>query len=161
MSLTSHSPRLPLPIAIASISFALSVPPSSLSHLYPRAPLPPKSPPPIPFPCQVAELIERDLILLGCTAIEDKLQEGVPQCIETLQRAGIKIWILTGDKMETAINIAYGGEEALGGGWEEGGQGGQALLAKLYLEWMARMASKVTDPFFSDARRRASLATPS
>ncbi|KAK7840839.1 phospholipid-transporting atpase 3 [Quercus suber] len=55
----------------------------------------------------VAELIEKDLILIGCTAIEDKLQEGVPACIETLSRAGIKIWVLTGDKMETAINIAY------------------------------------------------------
>uniref|UniRef100_A0A0D9XJM8 Phospholipid-transporting ATPase n=1 Tax=Leersia perrieri TaxID=77586 RepID=A0A0D9XJM8_9ORYZ len=42
-----------------------------------------------------------------CTAIEDKLQEGVPACIETLSAAGIKIWVLTGDKMETAINIAY------------------------------------------------------
>lgn len=57
---------------------------------------------------QVAELIEKDLILIGCTAIEDKLQEGVPACIETLSRAGIKMWVLTGDKMETAINIAYG-----------------------------------------------------
>jgi P-type E1-E2 ATPase len=57
---------------------------------------------------QVAELIENDLILIGSTAIEDKLQEGVPRCIETLQRAGIKIWVLTGDKIETAINIAYG-----------------------------------------------------
>ncbi|XP_030499413.1 phospholipid-transporting ATPase 3 isoform X3 [Cannabis sativa] len=56
---------------------------------------------------EVAELIEKDLILVGCTAIEDKLQEGVPSCIETLSRAGIKIWVLTGDKMETAINIAY------------------------------------------------------
>lgn len=56
----------------------------------------------------MAELIEKDLILIGCTAIEDKLQEGVPTCIETLSRAGIKIWVLTGDKMETAINIAYG-----------------------------------------------------
>ncbi|XP_042005369.1 phospholipid-transporting ATPase 3-like [Salvia splendens] len=56
---------------------------------------------------EVAELIEKDLILIGCTAIEDKLQEGVPACIETLSRAGIKIWVLTGDKMETAINIAY------------------------------------------------------
>ncbi|MBA0823628.1 hypothetical protein Goarm_020346 [Gossypium armourianum] len=56
---------------------------------------------------QVAELIEKDLILIGATAIEDKLQEGVPDCIETLSRAGIKIWVLTGDKMETAINIAY------------------------------------------------------
>ncbi|KAJ0250619.1 hypothetical protein HA466_0139290 [Hirschfeldia incana] len=56
---------------------------------------------------EVAELIEKDLILIGSTAIEDKLQEGVPNCIETLSRAGIKIWVLTGDKMETAINIAY------------------------------------------------------
>ncbi|CAJ2651274.1 unnamed protein product [Trifolium pratense] len=56
---------------------------------------------------EVAELIENDLILIGSTAIEDKLQEGVPRCIETLQRAGIKIWVLTGDKIETAINIAY------------------------------------------------------
>ncbi|KAJ0037280.1 hypothetical protein Pint_23115 [Pistacia integerrima] len=56
---------------------------------------------------EVAELIEKDLILIGCTAIEDKLQEGVPACIETLSRAGIKIWVLTGDKLETAINIAY------------------------------------------------------
>lgn len=56
----------------------------------------------------MAELIERDLLMIGCTAIEDKLQEGVPTCIETLSRAGIKIWVLTGDKMETAINIAYG-----------------------------------------------------
>ncbi|KAF8395789.1 hypothetical protein HHK36_019740 [Tetracentron sinense] len=46
-------------------------------------------------------------MLIGCTAIEDKLQDGVPSCIETLSRAGIKIWVLTGDKMETAINIAY------------------------------------------------------
>lgn len=56
---------------------------------------------------EVSELIEKELILIGCTAIEDKLQEGVPGCIETLSRAGIKIWVLTGDKMETAINIAY------------------------------------------------------
>ncbi|KAJ8760979.1 hypothetical protein K2173_022017 [Erythroxylum novogranatense] len=56
---------------------------------------------------EVAELVEKDLILIGCTAIEDKLQEGVPACIQTLSRAGIKIWVLTGDKLETAINIAY------------------------------------------------------
>ncbi|KAL6983575.1 Phospholipid-transporting ATPase 3 [Sarracenia purpurea var. burkii] len=56
---------------------------------------------------EVAEFIEKDLVLIGCTAIEDKLQEGVPSCIETLSKAGIKIWVLTGDKMETAINIAY------------------------------------------------------
>ena len=53
-----------------------------------------------------AELIERDFDLAGATAIEDKLQKGVPETIEKLQRASIKIWMLTGDKRETAINIA-------------------------------------------------------
>lgn len=48
---------------------------------------------------EVGELIEKDLCLLGCTAIEDKLQEGVPQCIKTLATAGIRLWVLTGDKM--------------------------------------------------------------
>jgi len=54
-----------------------------------------------------AELIEKDLELLGATAIEDKLQEGVPDTIFTLQQAGIKVWVLTGDRQETAINIGY------------------------------------------------------
>ncbi|XP_057769317.1 probable phospholipid-transporting ATPase 8 [Salvia miltiorrhiza] len=54
-----------------------------------------------------ADKIERDLILLGATAVEDKLQKGVPECIEKLEKAGIKIWVITGDKMETAINIGY------------------------------------------------------
>ena len=48
---------------------------------------------------------ESNLILLGATAVEDKLQEGVPDTIDLLLKAGIKIWILTGDKKETAINI--------------------------------------------------------
>ena len=51
------------------------------------------------------ELIEKELILLGATAIEDKLQDEVPNTIHTLQEAGIKIWVLTGDRQETAINI--------------------------------------------------------
>lgn len=54
---------------------------------------------------EVAELIETDLFLLGATAIEDKLQDGVPETIHTLQNAGIKVWVLTGDRQETAINI--------------------------------------------------------
>lgn len=56
---------------------------------------------------EAADLVERDLILLGATAVEDKLQKGVPECIDKLAQAGIKIWVLTGDKMETAINIGY------------------------------------------------------
>ena len=54
---------------------------------------------------KAAELIEHDLTLLGATAIEDKLQDGVPDTIHTLQTAGIKVWVLTGDRQETAINI--------------------------------------------------------
>ncbi|KAG7273934.1 hypothetical protein CRUP_011070, partial [Coryphaenoides rupestris] len=53
------------------------------------------------------ELLEKNLMLLGATAIEDRLQAGVPETIATLMRAGIKIWVLTGDKQETAINIGY------------------------------------------------------
>ena len=54
---------------------------------------------------KAAELIEKDFFLLGATAIEDRLQDGVPDTIHTLQQAGIKIWVLTGDRQETAINI--------------------------------------------------------
>uniref|UniRef100_A0A452IUG9 Phospholipid-transporting ATPase n=1 Tax=Gopherus agassizii TaxID=38772 RepID=A0A452IUG9_9SAUR len=56
---------------------------------------------------ELYEEIEKDLMLLGATAIEDKLQDGVPQTIETLTKARIKIWVLTGDKQETAVNIGY------------------------------------------------------
>ena len=52
-----------------------------------------------------AELIEKDLLLIGATAIEDKLQEGVPGAIEHLAAAGVALWVLTGDKQDTAINI--------------------------------------------------------
>eukprot|EP00667_Euglena_gracilis_P002904 EG_transcript_2910 len=55
---------------------------------------------------EVAEDLERDLELVGATAIEDKLQDGVPATIQKLRAAGIQVWILTGDKVETAINIA-------------------------------------------------------
>lgn len=51
--------------------------------------------------------IERDLVLLGGTAIEDKLQSGVPDSIAILAQAGIKLWVLTGDRIETAINIGF------------------------------------------------------
>jgi phospholipid-translocating ATPase len=52
---------------------------------------------------QVQDELERDLILIGATAIEDKLQEGVPRAIADLKRAGIKVWVATGDKLETAV----------------------------------------------------------
>ncbi|RYP45723.1 hypothetical protein DL768_007964 [Monosporascus sp. mg162] len=56
---------------------------------------------------QIADRIEQDLMLLGGTAIEDRLQDGVPDTIALLGEAGIKLWVLTGDKVETAINIGF------------------------------------------------------
>ncbi|KAI0025428.1 P-type ATPase [Xylariomycetidae sp. FL0641] len=56
---------------------------------------------------EAGEIIEQSLDLVGATAIEDKLQVGVPETIDKLRRANIKIWMLTGDKRETAINIAH------------------------------------------------------
>lgn len=50
--------------------------------------------------------MEKQLNLIGCTAIEDKLQDGVPETIGLLREADINLWMLTGDKMETAIEIA-------------------------------------------------------
>ncbi|OMH79818.1 putative phospholipid-transporting ATPase 7 [Zancudomyces culisetae] len=54
----------------------------------------------------VANELEQEMELTGVTAVEDKLQEGVPETIYNLRLAGIRIWMLTGDKVETAINIA-------------------------------------------------------
>lgn len=56
---------------------------------------------------QLEEEIEQDLVMLGGTAIEDRLQLGVPQSISILSDAGIKLWVLTGDRVETAINIGF------------------------------------------------------
>lgn len=56
---------------------------------------------------EAGDLIEQDLDLCAATAIEDKLQQGVPEAIDKLRRAKIKMWMLTGDKRETAINIGY------------------------------------------------------
>ncbi|KFV62352.1 putative phospholipid-transporting ATPase IK, partial [Dryobates pubescens] len=53
------------------------------------------------------EEMEQDLQLLGATAIEDKLQDGVPETIQLLKLGNIKVWVLTGDKQETAVNIGY------------------------------------------------------
>ncbi|XP_024543304.1 phospholipid-transporting ATPase 1 isoform X2 [Selaginella moellendorffii] len=56
---------------------------------------------------EAASLIERNLALLGATAIEDRLQDGVPETISSLRNSGIKVWVLTGDKQETAISIGF------------------------------------------------------
>jgi len=54
---------------------------------------------------KVAEEIEIEFDLIGTTAIEDKLQDEVGDTLEFIKAAGIKVWVLTGDKVETAINI--------------------------------------------------------
>uniref|UniRef100_A0A8D1NUP4 Phospholipid-transporting ATPase n=1 Tax=Sus scrofa TaxID=9823 RepID=A0A8D1NUP4_PIG len=54
----------------------------------------------------VFQFIEKDLILLGATAVEDKLQDKVRETIEALRMAGIKVWVLTGDKHETAVSVS-------------------------------------------------------
>jgi magnesium-transporting ATPase (P-type) len=56
---------------------------------------------------QLSDEIERDLYLLGATAIEDQLQDDVDKTLEIFIRTGIKVWMLTGDKMDTAKSIAY------------------------------------------------------
>ena len=56
---------------------------------------------------EVSSRIETDLWLIGGTAIEDKLQDNVPESISLLGKAGIKLWVLTGDKVETVINIGF------------------------------------------------------
>lgn len=56
---------------------------------------------------QVYQQAETKMKLIGTTAVEDTLQEGVPETIESLRIAGVKVWLLTGDKVETAISVAY------------------------------------------------------
>ncbi len=56
---------------------------------------------------RAAEKIENEFNLIGSTAIEDKLQDDVADTIQFIKDAGIKIWVLTGDKIETAINIGF------------------------------------------------------
>ncbi|XP_017279529.1 probable phospholipid-transporting ATPase VB [Kryptolebias marmoratus] len=51
--------------------------------------------------------METNLTLLGATGIEDRLQESVPDTTVALREAGIHVWVLTGDKPETAVNIGY------------------------------------------------------
>ena len=56
---------------------------------------------------RVSEEIELGFELIGSTAIEDKLQDNVSETIQFMKSGGIKVWVLTGDKIETAINIGY------------------------------------------------------
>jgi len=55
----------------------------------------------------VAEILEVEFDLIGSTAIEDKLQDEVGKTIYDIKKAGVQLWVLTGDKVETAINIGH------------------------------------------------------
>ena len=55
---------------------------------------------------EMFDTMERDLFYLGSSAIEDKLQENVAETIDHIMQANIRVWVLTGDKQETAIEIA-------------------------------------------------------
>ena len=56
---------------------------------------------------KVEDKWERNLSLIGATAIEDRLQDEVPETIQFMRDAGIKVWVLTGDKVDTARTIGF------------------------------------------------------
>ncbi|CCW66689.1 unnamed protein product [Phytomonas sp. Hart1] len=64
-------------------------------------------------------LLEKDIDLIGATAVEDRLQDGVPETLRFFAKASIVVWMLTGDKRETAIKIAFtsGLMNQAGGEW--------------------------------------------
>ncbi len=57
--------------------------------------------------CELQGEIETEMSLVGVTAIEDKLQDEVKETISQLKKSNIKVWMLTGDKKETAVSIGY------------------------------------------------------
>ena len=56
---------------------------------------------------EVYDKLERNLVIVGASCVEDRLQDNVPETIEDMRNGGIKVWMLTGDKLETAENIGY------------------------------------------------------
>ncbi|XP_015744534.1 phospholipid-transporting ATPase IC isoform X2 [Python bivittatus] len=114
---------------------------------------------------KVYEEIEQNLILLGATAIEDKLQDGVPETISKLAKADIKIWVLTGDKKETAENIGFSCELLTDETTICYGEDISALL-QTRLENQRNRSSVNTsnianEPFFQQGRNRALIITGS
>ncbi|XP_074058795.1 phospholipid-transporting ATPase IC isoform X1 [Macrotis lagotis] len=115
----------------------------------------------------VYEEIEKDLILLGATAIEDKLQDGVPETISKLAKADIKIWVLTGDKKETAENIGFACELLTEDTTICYGEDISALLhtrrenQKNRAGVYAKFSPAVNEPFFPAGGNRALIITGS
>ncbi|CAB1319100.1 unnamed protein product [Coregonus sp. 'balchen'] len=114
---------------------------------------------------RVYEQIESNLMMIGATAIEDKLQDGVPETIAKLAKADIKIWVLTGDKKETAENIGYSCKLL-----DDNMQihYGEDINEKLrirqtnrrdQLPALGRTRKKVPDPFFPESGRNALIIT--
>jgi len=56
---------------------------------------------------KMSNLIEDGLEVLGATAVQDNLQDGVVETLRDLKEANINVWVLTGDKEETAVNIGF------------------------------------------------------
>lgn len=110
----------------------------------------------------VYEQIEKDMLLIGATAIEDKLQDGVPETIAKLAKADIKIWVLTGDKKETAENIGYSCELLTD---DMTIHYGEDVNEKLTLRQANRRnnpvvkAKKVKEPFFNSKEKNALIIT--
>ncbi|KAM4841108.1 phospholipid-transporting ATPase IC [Thomomys bottae] len=116
---------------------------------------------------KVYEEIEKDLILLGATAIEDKLQDGVPETISKLAKADIKIWVLTGDKKETAENIGFACELLTEDTTVCYGEDINSLLHKRMKTQRnrggvyAKFAPPINEPFFPTGENRALIITGS
>uniref|UniRef100_A0A670ZSB6 Phospholipid-transporting ATPase n=1 Tax=Pseudonaja textilis TaxID=8673 RepID=A0A670ZSB6_PSETE len=116
---------------------------------------------------RVYEEIEQNLILLGATAIEDKLQDGVPETISKLSKADIKIWVLTGDKKETAENIGYSCELLTDETNIHYGEDISALL-QTRLENQRNLSgaydkssNTANEPFFTEGKNQALIITGS
>uniref|UniRef100_A0A8D2ME96 Phospholipid-transporting ATPase n=1 Tax=Zonotrichia albicollis TaxID=44394 RepID=A0A8D2ME96_ZONAL len=116
---------------------------------------------------KVYEEIEKNLILLGATAIEDKLQDGVPETISRLSKADIKIWVLTGDKKETAENIGFSCELLTEDTAICYGEDTSALLQTRLENQRNRAGSsphsslRMNEPFFQGSKDRALIITGS
>ncbi|KAM8872326.1 phospholipid-transporting ATPase IC [Synchiropus picturatus] len=114
---------------------------------------------------RVYEQIENNLMLIGATAIEDKLQDGVPETIAKLAKADIKIWVLTGDKKETAENIGFSCSLLTD---DMNIHYGEDVNEKLRVrqarrrvdpETYSRNRKKMVDPFFTEPGKNALIIT--
>ncbi|MBN3314889.1 AT8B1 ATPase, partial [Atractosteus spatula] len=112
---------------------------------------------------RVYEQIETNLIMIGATAIEDKLQDGVPETIAKLAQADIKIWVLTGDKKETAENIGFSCQLLTDDMQIHYGEDVKYVLINFHLSKFCYLQydrnKKNTEPFFSQDEKHALVIT--